>query len=220
MIALLDCPLPGLAHMSGRAGRAVMDMMVGCTAALSCLPLRGFQRTVVHLQRRAGPARHRCPNRPATHSEASMRRTLISYYSFYTQQGSGPVQCGVPYDSWWQLRGSTRLDAVSPGLVNPSPPPFLASTIFCHQPTTSATTPGCNLDGGQQSPNISGMPQYFYISVNPFTQPLSQSNPRPDANLQICPMPTIQICPGAIVEVSASVPGDAQLGQSGFNFPF
>ena len=163
MIALLDCPLPGLAHMSGRAGRAVMDMMVGCTAALSCLPLRGFQRTVVHLQRRAGPARHRCPNRPATHSEASMRRTLISYYSFYTQQGSGPVQCGVPYDSWWQLRGSTRLDAVSPGLVNPSPPPFLASTIFCHQPTTSATTPGCNLDGGQQSPNISGMPQYFYI---------------------------------------------------------
>ena len=71
-----------------------------------------------------------------------MRRTLISYYSFYTQQGGRPVLYGVPYDSWWQLRGSTQVDAVSPGLVNPPPTthhppnPSTASNIFCHQPTT------------------------------------------------------------------------------------
>ena len=72
------------------------------------------------------------------------------------------------------------------------------------------------------------MPKYFHIRsssasgvVNPFTQqPLPQLNPPPDANIQICSMPTIQICPGAIVEVSASLPGDASVGQSGFNLPF
>ena len=136
-----------------------------------------------------------------------MRRTLISYSSFYTQQGTGPVQC--------HMTASSRVDPRSCGQAcSGQPSPFLASTIFCYQPTTSATTP---------QTKYSQLATIFIAAsalVNPFTLPLSQLKPPPDANIQICTVPTIQICPGAIVEVSASLPGDAPVGQSGFNSPF
>ena len=131
-----------------------MDMMVGSPAAVPSLPLPP-PRPAAHCGAVRAPhhsARSRCPSRPATHSEASMRRTLISYYSFYTQQGRRPVLYGVPYDSWWQLRGSTRVDAVSPGLVNPSLPGLH------HPPPCSATNPPLLLDAtkrrGEQFQNI------------------------------------------------------------------
>ena len=42
-----------------------------------------------------------------------------------------------------------------------------------------------------------------------------------NANIQICRVPMIQICAiDAIVELSASLPGDAPAYQSGFNFSF
>ena len=124
-VMMVGCPPPGLAHMSRacRAGSYGYDGWLSCLVLPPSLPLPP-PRPAAHCGAVRAPhhsARSRCPSRPATHSEASMRRTLISYYSFYTQQGGRPVQYGVPYDSWWQLRGSTQVDAVSPGLVNPPP---------------------------------------------------------------------------------------------------
>ena len=124
-VMIVGCPPPGLAHMSRacRAGSYGYDGWLSCLVLPPSLPLPP-PRPAAHCGAVRAPhhsARSRCPSRPATHSEASMRRTLISYYSFYTQQGGRPVQYGVPYDSWWQLRGSTQVDAVSPGLVNPPP---------------------------------------------------------------------------------------------------
>ena len=188
-----------------------MDMMVGSPAAVPSLPLPP-PRPAAHCGAVRAPhhsARSRCPSRPATHSEASMRRTLISYYSFYTQQGRRPVLYGVPYDSWWQLRGSTQVDAVSPGLVNPPPTQPLNGLHHILPPTDHPDTTGCNL---------SKKSVIFSCACTVLvTNPSQLAN----ANIQIFRVPMIQICAiDAIVELSASLPGDAPAYQSGFNFSF
>ena len=201
---------------AGRAGRAVMDMMVGSPAAVPSLPLPP-PRPAAHCGAVRAPhhsARSRCPSRPATHSEASMRRTLISYYSFYTQQGGRPVQYGVPYDSWWQLRGSTQVDAVSPGLVNP--PPTTHPTPQ-RPPPYSAT----NRPPWHHRMQLKQKECYLLLCLHSSGHQSIPTSECKYPDMQGAHDPNIQICAiDAIVELSASLPGDAPAYQSGFNFSF